>query len=189
MHSKNKITIIVLLPTLILMVALIANARTAQQSKLIYEEHSINGTHVIAKIRGTALIKLYNMPNLDTLDETEEYTKNRKKILSSLATTSPEKQIEVTISPSRILTLDNFWSLVEKHQIAVEELSLDVITDGKWSSMVWIGNDVVNFSGLQETREKLIDIAPKSTEEMGARGEALFDSARSQFSIRYVRAK
>lgn len=152
----------------------------------------INGADVVAKIKPKAqLVKLYNRPVMRSIQDIEQYVQNRKRVLEFIALKTPERLVDVAISPSAVVGLERFWTLKQKHGVEVDNISLDVFTDGKWTSMVWIGKDSnVDFNAeVSQFIQQLKSLAPKPTPEMRAAGMNLFDPEKSMFALRYVRAK
>lgn len=182
--KQNIIMAAVILAASLLFVNLIQSVKA--NPKFTTERKAVNGADVIAKIRQDAkLTKLYNRPKLRNAQEVSAYIDSRKRVLETLAIADPVKTIDVAISPSEHLNLEDFWKLKSQHHIHINDMSFDVFTDGKWSSMVWVGTDSrLDFdSDAAKVIQQLGDLAPEPVTQMRA-----FDRNASFFEVRYVRA-
>ncbi|MEW6171601.1 MAG: hypothetical protein AB1510_00825 [Bacillota bacterium] len=78
-------------------------------------------------------LKIYHSPRIKDFASLNEYVTSRKQALKEMATRSPNRIIEVSISPSEPITTTQLWEIRDKHGLDVDEVYLDVLIDGKWT--------------------------------------------------------
>ena len=93
-------------------------------------------------------VKVYNSFKVGTPEDLNSYLEKRKPQLSELAKATPNREIEVVISPSRKLSLEEFGRKSIAQGLLLDELSLDVFINDAWDHTVWFDKNtsVVDIS-------------------------------------------
>lgn len=121
----------------------------------------VNGALVSAKGIRPFYLKIYNEAQLTDPQLLGNYIEERKLALEALVEVNSDRILEVAISPSEPVRLDQFWQMKEKYGLEVDELSLDLTINGKWDSMIWVAKEngmanPVNLSGsIGQVRQQL----------------------------------
>ncbi len=80
----------------------------------------IGGAGIRLRGREPFYIKLYNEPQLTTLDAIEQHISAREQALRELAGAESNRRIEVSISPSDCLPIETLWRLKAGRRIATQ---------------------------------------------------------------------
>jgi hypothetical protein len=82
-------------------------------------------------------LRIYNSPQFTAEEDIQIYAGRRRIQLANLAAATPNNEIEVAVSPSRKLLLEDFERMAREQGLAFDELSLDLFVGDKWDRMVW----------------------------------------------------
>ena len=178
------------------------NALTAQEQGQVKDSLPIEGgvnqsvwaSDLQVSVKGVKgkQLKVYNAPKLITLEDFDEYVTKRKAKLTDLATSDSNREIEVAISPSQRISLDDFGAMAQSHGLQFEELSLDVYVADKWARMVWFDKttSLVDISqGSQRIAERIIEIESSAPSPPGSVPTAIRTSGQTEIAVRFVRGR
>lgn len=93
-------------------------------------------------------VRVYNSFKVRTPEDLSSYLDKRKPQLSELARATPNREIEVVISPSRKLSLEEFGRKSIDRGLLLDEINLDVFVNDAWNHTVWFDKNtsVVDIS-------------------------------------------
>lgn len=122
------------------------------------QEVRIGGTRLAVVSKPPAVIKVYNVPDLPNQAAIDAYVTGRRGALMQLARTQSER-IDASVSPSARIPLADFISLAPNHDLRLRDISVDVLVDGRWDSMIWArhGDPGMDFTlSADEIRRQLL---------------------------------
>lgn len=139
-------------------------------------------------------LRIYNSQKLTSLEQIDTYVLERRGKLRELAQADPVREIEVAVSPSRKLSLEELGKKSRQYGLTLNELSLDIFVDGKWDRVVWFDKTtaVLNISDDAQTMARRI-IEVESSRPSGHAGEDGSDltalpAGSVGLSVRFARA-
>lgn len=135
-------------------------------------------------------LKIYNSPRFNTLADIHSYINVRRGQLTKLANAHPDREIDVSVSPAEKLYLSDFGSILRQHQLALEELSLDVFVDDKWDRTVGFDKTSVLMTlsdNPHKLAQRVLEIESSRPALPGA-GDAL-PPGRTALGVRHARAR
>lgn len=149
-----------------------------------------NGTPVIVKLNN-GQAKAYISQKFSSMADVDNYVARRKDALSALAQTSPDRDIEVVVSPARQLSLSDLKQNAKG--LALREIGLDLYVNGKWNRMVQFDEtsrviDVAQDAAAIEQRIRELESAPAPSKPGPDKtGGGLEGALDFQFGVRFAR--
>ena len=179
--------------------AITFSASDSEHGKLpigyVDEQVSVNG--LALRVRGfkPSHLKVSNVPRLATQEDIDLYVAKRRQDLTQLAQQSPDREVEVLISPSRKLFLEDFAEQVSEHRLALDALSLDLFIGEQWSHTVSFDRHTKMVDITADPKaiaERVIEIeslAPRPHPKPGVASVPAVDPENSKVAIRFVRGR
>jgi len=160
--KKTSIVVVGLVVVIVIAsIALSLSGRTLASKGNFNQVPHINGLQLTVQGVQGRYLKVENVPRLKTKEDFDSYITQRREKLNQLASESPERQIEVAISPSHLISLEDFGSKASSHGLTIEELSLDIFINGKWDRMVWFDKTTALLDISEDAKslaERVIEI-------------------------------
>jgi hypothetical protein len=173
----------------------VTEATQAARTKEAVTSAAVHGIPVSLTEVTANQIKVANSFKIKTPDDLNSYINKRKPQLSNFANTTPTRQIEVVVSPSRRLSLEEFGRKAAYHGMQLDELSLDVFVNDAWDHTVWFDHrtSLVDISEDASLLAKQI-IQLESSRSFppslsGSSEPATAPSAKVDLAIRYARGR
>ncbi len=202
-NNMKKVTIIItaLLGSVLIISAFPLASKVIDTTKAVILKRSVNtsssvnGIPVEITVVGPKYLKVYNSFKLSNPSDISSYISKRQPQLNELAKVTSQRQIEVVVSPSRKLSLVEFGRKSEKHEMILDELSLDIFINDKWDHTVWFDNrtSVVDISQEASVLTKrIIEVeSSRATPPLpvGSSVESTSPHAKMDVTVRYARGR
>ena len=150
------------------------------KEELIQKAIKINDTNVSIVGLKPYYLKIYNTDagKLLTQKSLDEYIAKRRKALEKIISQNPEETIEVNVSVSKELNLEQFYKISNKYGLTIEQITLDKLVDEKWQGTIIVGNDwrnLFDFSSAETIQKQLEERANKALSLLGQSGTLTFN--------------
>lgn len=142
------------------------------QEANIAEAGMVGQTKVRVKGRAPFGVKLYNEPEFKSTSDIAAYANTRKAALKRLAQEQPDREIEVSISPSEYVDFATMWKLKEGHGLTVEGVTVSFFRKGSGEY------DATMYIGEQDSRKKSSSDLNQSAGDVEAQVRALIPPTR-----------
>jgi hypothetical protein len=141
-------------------------------------------------------LKVINSFRVTKQEDINSYIEKRKPQLYELAKATPNRDIEVVVSPSAKMPLEGFGRKAAEHGLLLSELSLDIFVDNAWHHTVWLDKDnsMVNLSQEPSALARRIIEIESSSSNPSQLGQSSVIAQSSpapkmEVAIRYARGR